>query len=155
MITENVSVLKIHKLTQEQYDREYAAGTIEPNAIYLTPDPTAVYIPEILEDTVSRCNLYSDGTVECWYYGTPSINSDGLAEITVPVKLDTTMRNPDKLGIPIVQATVYGNADNLCLANISFTQSSDLNKTKMTLAFKNHTEGLCVANIHIFGRLAE
>ena len=38
MITENLSTLKIHKLTQAQYDRELAAGRIDPNAIYLTPD---------------------------------------------------------------------------------------------------------------------
>lgn len=38
MIVENISTLKIHKLTQEQYDRELAAGNIDQNAIYLTPD---------------------------------------------------------------------------------------------------------------------
>lgn len=38
MITENLSTLKIHKLTQAQYDRELAAGNIDENALYLTPD---------------------------------------------------------------------------------------------------------------------
>ena len=38
MITENVSTLKIHKLTQEQYDRELLAGNIDEKALYLTPD---------------------------------------------------------------------------------------------------------------------
>ena len=38
MITENLSTLKIHKLTQAQYDREVANGTIDENALYLTPD---------------------------------------------------------------------------------------------------------------------
>lgn len=38
MKTTNVSTLKIHKLTQAQYDRELANGTIDENAIYLTPD---------------------------------------------------------------------------------------------------------------------
>jgi hypothetical protein len=38
MITENLSGLKIHKLTQEQYDRERAAGRLDENAIYLTPE---------------------------------------------------------------------------------------------------------------------
>ena len=38
MITENLSTLKIHKLTQAQYDRELEAGRIDQNAIYLTPD---------------------------------------------------------------------------------------------------------------------
>lgn len=34
----NLSTLKIHQLAQEQYDRELAAGRIDENAIYLTPD---------------------------------------------------------------------------------------------------------------------
>ena len=38
MFIENVSTLKIHKLTQEQYDRELAAGNIDENALYLVPD---------------------------------------------------------------------------------------------------------------------
>ena len=38
MITENVSTLKIHKLTQAQYDRELEAGNLDETALYLTPD---------------------------------------------------------------------------------------------------------------------
>jgi hypothetical protein len=38
LITENLSTLKIHKLTQAQYDRELEAGNLDPNALYLTPD---------------------------------------------------------------------------------------------------------------------
>lgn len=38
MKTENISTLKIHKLTQAQYDRELAAGRIDEHALYLTPD---------------------------------------------------------------------------------------------------------------------
>ena len=38
MITENLSTLKIHKLTQEQYNRELANGNIDEHALYLTPD---------------------------------------------------------------------------------------------------------------------
>ena len=38
MITNNLSTLKIHKLSQEQYNRELAAGTLDANALYLTPN---------------------------------------------------------------------------------------------------------------------
>ena len=38
MKTENLSTLKIHRLTQEQYNRELEAGRIDENALYLTPD---------------------------------------------------------------------------------------------------------------------
>lgn len=40
MITKNVDTLKMYKLTQEQYDRELAAGRIDETALYLTPDKT-------------------------------------------------------------------------------------------------------------------
>ena len=47
MITENVSTLKIHRLTQAQYDRALADGTLEENALYLTPDSnTEGYVTE-------------------------------------------------------------------------------------------------------------
>lgn len=42
MITENLSTLKIHKLTQKQYDREFKAGNTDENALYLTPDLDSV-----------------------------------------------------------------------------------------------------------------
>ena len=38
MITDNLSTLKIHKLTQAQYERELAAGNIDETALYLTPE---------------------------------------------------------------------------------------------------------------------
>ena len=38
MQTENLFNLKIHKLSQEQYDRELVAGTLDEHALYITPD---------------------------------------------------------------------------------------------------------------------
>ena len=43
MITENLSTLIIHSLTQAQYDRELAAGNIDETAICLTPDENIIY----------------------------------------------------------------------------------------------------------------
>ena len=37
METKNLSTLKIHKLSQEQYLRELEAGNIDEYALYLTP----------------------------------------------------------------------------------------------------------------------
>lgn len=42
MKTENLSTLKIHKLTQAQYEREREAGRLDAGALYLTPDETIV-----------------------------------------------------------------------------------------------------------------
>ena len=38
MITENLSTLKIHELSQAQYDKALSEGRINENEIYLTPD---------------------------------------------------------------------------------------------------------------------
>ena len=38
MITENLSSLKIHKLTQKQYEKALEDGKINENELYLTPD---------------------------------------------------------------------------------------------------------------------
>ena len=38
LFTENLTTLKIHKLSQEQYNRELESGNIDETALYLTPD---------------------------------------------------------------------------------------------------------------------
>ena len=53
MITENVSTLKIHKLTQAQYDRELAAGNLDQNALYLTPDEEIDLTPYAVKEEVN------------------------------------------------------------------------------------------------------
>lgn len=66
MITENLSVFKIHKLTQEQYDAELAAGTLDSNALYLTPDSDdGVSVDEVTIGINSDGNLYvKDGSID-------------------------------------------------------------------------------------------
>lgn len=54
MITENLSILKIHKLNQDQYDRELKAGRLDETAIYLTPDE------EVTDPTLSISGTPAD-----------------------------------------------------------------------------------------------
>lgn len=67
MITENLSTLKIHLLSQEQYDRELAAGRIDVNALYLTPDKNidlSIYATsQEVDDAVLDCTAYTDSTM--------------------------------------------------------------------------------------------
>ena len=61
MITENLSTLKIHKLTQAQYDRELAAGNIDENALYLTPDDIT-NLQTVLDGKADTSHMHSSVT---------------------------------------------------------------------------------------------
>lgn len=52
--TENLSTLKIHKLSQVQYERERDAGRLDPDALYLTPDDGT----DIQEELDKKASLY-------------------------------------------------------------------------------------------------
>ena len=57
MITENLSTLKIHKLSQKQYERELENGNIDETALYLTPDQEIDLSPyATLEDIKDKAN---------------------------------------------------------------------------------------------------
>lgn len=61
MITENLSTLKIHKLTQEQYEREVLSGNIDVSALYLTPDEEKTLAEYLTEESMVLSNLqYGD-----------------------------------------------------------------------------------------------
>lgn len=66
MITENLSVLKIYKLTQEQYDKRCEDGNIEPNALYLTPDKAYADVEDFqsdLESIATSIQKIIDGSI--------------------------------------------------------------------------------------------
>lgn len=60
MITENLETLKIHKLTQAQYERELEAGNIDENALYLTPTEEMDYATN--DDIDEKINTHSSST---------------------------------------------------------------------------------------------
>ena len=66
MNTENLSTLKIHKLSQEQYDREKDAGNIEETALYLTPDNEADFVVEQGTKDGWIYRKWYSGIAECW-----------------------------------------------------------------------------------------
>ena len=59
MNTENLSTLKIHKLTQAQYDRELVAGNIDESALYLTPEEEIDLSPYA---TIEQVNTKADAS---------------------------------------------------------------------------------------------
>jgi hypothetical protein len=59
MKQENLSTLKIHRLTQEQYDRVLQNGNIDENALYLTPNEENTKFDEI-DRNISTINTSID-----------------------------------------------------------------------------------------------
>lgn len=82
MITENLSTLKIHKLTQAQYDRELEAGNIDENALYLTPDEEIDLTQYV---TVEELNGKVTEMVKLWENA-----STGATFAAQSIKIDTT-----------------------------------------------------------------
>ena len=66
MKTQNIYTLKIHKLSQAQYERVKAQGQLAEDAFYLTPDTTADFVVEqgVREGFTYR--KWESGIVECW-----------------------------------------------------------------------------------------
>ena len=60
MITENKSTLKLHKLSERQYKRAYEAGDTDNTDLYLTPDSSILFTPQVLSEpqkAQARANL--------------------------------------------------------------------------------------------------
>ena len=107
MITENIPTLKIHKLTQEQYDRELAAGNIDETALYLTPDERASSISVVKREIlISSDENYTSipWTVTTW--------SDGYCECETVCKCITVSGNNSMVHLPRVPV-------NLSLVEVS------------------------------------
>lgn len=60
MDIQNIPTLKIHKLSQSQYNRELAAGRIDPNALYLTPGESTIATDGIFSLTEDNGICISD-----------------------------------------------------------------------------------------------
>lgn len=75
MITENLSTLKIHKLTQTQYDTALATGNIDETALYLTPDEV-IYNKVLCDSGNVGVSVFTDGTVEI-----PEINDYSIFSV--------------------------------------------------------------------------
>lgn len=133
MITENLSTLKIHKLTQEQYDRELEAGRIDPSAIYLTPDDnttTGHATPDWNENDTNSESYIKNRPFYVEYLGDE--NTLVIEEQTVEIdassnyaQLSGNMQAPFKLGHTYIvnfngveyECVAWGSLGHNCIGN--------------------------------------
>lgn len=119
MITENLSALKINKMTQEQYDREHEAGNLSASELYLTPMADHVVEQDI--DGIWRYRKWASGCAECWANITRMPENGCIAGIELPTFLINRLprvfphfayNSTD--GVGFGQAQVYGNSGAYC-----------------------------------------
>lgn len=108
MITENLSTLKIHQLSQGQFEREQAAGNVDETAFYVTPDTSLSYEPQDLpekQQAQARANIGAVSMKLLWK------NSDPTSEYAAQkVALDLSVC----YGVLVVpNHTSYGTLRNL------------------------------------------
>lgn len=137
MITENLSTLKIHKLTKEQYERELEAGRIDASAMYLTPDEeldlsiyaTVEQLNAKVADSTTNGNILIDGT-ETQVYSHPAsgVSSGRYNCVTVNSEGHVTAgSNPTTLaGYGITDAaTKSHDHNNATTSTAGFMSASD------------------------------
>ena len=85
MYTENLPTLRIHKLSQEQYDREAAAGNIEDFSLYLTPESDYVVATgEPTENCPWFWRKWSNGIAELWLAKVSNANVESFDNSPLP-----------------------------------------------------------------------
>lgn len=86
MIIENLTTLKINKLTKAQYEAAAAAGTLNNNELYMTEDPNVDLSDVALKPTITTATLLAsnwDSTAKTYSFETtyPSARYDIEVEI--------------------------------------------------------------------------
>lgn len=153
MLTTNLETLKIHKLTQEQYDRELAAGNIDENALYLTPDEAVDLSGYVTSDQLGT-KADADHTHDDRYYTESEIDSKlstintsitnitgGTTKVASATKADTATSATSASALSTARKiTLGGDASG----SVSFDGSKDVTLT-VTVADDSHNH--TIANV--------
>lgn len=101
MITENLSTLKIHKLTQEQYERELASGNIDETALYLTPDEVSDPSNEsnFSEHTNNKSNPHEVTASQVGLGNVPNVSTNDQTPTFTESSTLTSLASGEKLSI--------------------------------------------------------
>jgi hypothetical protein len=122
--TENLLSLKIHKLSQAQYDRESAAGNLDPNALYLTPEQE---IAEVADDKITLSEQFTI-TKDFGYYTLNGATSRKIGTIGQSLHsfLQGAFANEDKTIFSIVPSfgiTISGSTEGEIGSTVTPTAS--------------------------------
>ena len=108
MITENLSTLKIHKLTQAQYNKALADRNIDENAMYLTPDEEVDYATKDYVDS-KHSKIVVELASSGWVDNYQTVNANGVTVdnivIVSPDPTSTSYQEYTDCGIYCVSQT--------------------------------------------------
>ena len=117
MITQDISTLKIHKLSQTQFENAKTQGVLAEDAFYLTPDTTADFV---VEQGISGNFVYrkwDSGIAECWGIATDTFQRPADAEAAFgsfyPF-ISEHVALPDGLFTKVSAVNVTCNQPDLC-----------------------------------------
>lgn len=86
MITENLTTLKINKLTKAQYDAALAAGTVSENELYMTEETNVDLSDVALKPTITTTTLLAsnwDSNAKTYSFETDYPNASYDIEIEI------------------------------------------------------------------------
>ena len=113
MNVSNLPILKMHKLTNDQFNRAFEAENIDEHALYLTPD----IVPDVIidkTDTVTKVDFINFGettsvkTIEVPSY-MPKLPSKARVGQFLMVKAIDEHGRPSELGVVTLSISVDGN----------------------------------------------
>ncbi len=81
-ITENLSNLRIHRLSQEQYENALANGNVDQTALYLTPDNSLDEIANLAVAFTARNVEVTDTAGELANYSIAIVKSTDTDNLT-------------------------------------------------------------------------
>ena len=101
MKTENLSTLKIHKISEEKYKRERDAGRLEENALYLTPDEEPCFVKYVEQDLSEEQKVQARENI-----GAASVDD-------IPVYTKTVTKTGDAVTVKPLKDTTIGVVTNI------------------------------------------
>lgn len=123
MIVENVDSLKIHKLTQEQYNTALSAGSLDENALYLTPDSDGTTIPTKVSDLENDSGYATQTYVDEAVAGV-DVSLDNATGVLPVANGGTGVTTIEELA-DAVSAANKENSSLITKSEVSLTTSSD------------------------------
>jgi hypothetical protein len=146
LITENLSTLKLHKLSQKQYNREKDANNLEFDALYLTPDSVRY---STISDALAETNANENGNILTYTDDTGLFNIVLLNDIDSNEQMNITRNCSICLNGHTLRLTAPGAHLNISNAQVNIdgkVSNSAIYKENLICASNTTEYIVCASN---------